>query len=184
MFFVLTRYRTAGNPASLECFLRVTREAGFQASPQFGSNKALFRLYCGPFIDLSADTQPVWRQLPALTSACLTAPQSPPESLQHWRQAVQRASRTLLLWVLSADLWCWTKAESGTFFPGGPVIRLHASNRRAWVWSLIGELGSHMLCGRAEKRKNKWSQQKKEKSTCNTDPPAQHLRPSFSHGLI
>ena len=40
-----------------------------------------------------------------------------------------------------------------------------------------------MLCGRAGKREtDKTSEvsEKKEKSTPNADPPAQHLRPSFS----
>ena len=81
MFFVLTRCRTAGNPASLQCFLRVTREAGFQASPQFGSNKAPFHWYCRPFIDSSVDTQPVLTAALCphlgLPDCSPTSPQSP-----------------------------------------------------------------------------------------------------------
>ena len=33
------------------------------------------------------------------------------------------------------------------------VKRLHASTAGAWVWSLDGELGSHMPCGMTKKRK-------------------------------
>ena len=45
MFFVLTGYKTAGNHASLEQFIRVICESGFQTGPQFGSKKTLFSSY-------------------------------------------------------------------------------------------------------------------------------------------
>lgn len=43
-------------------------------------------------------------------------------------------------------------------------LGLYASNGRARVWSLIGELGSHMLCGRAKKRKKQVKSAKRKKS--------------------
>ena len=39
-------------------------------------------------------------------------------------------------------------------FPGGPVwLRLHVSMQGVWVWSLVGELRSNMLCGMAKKKR-------------------------------
>ena len=43
-------------------------------------------------------------------------------------------------------------------FPGGPVVKTLPSNagmQGVRVWSLVRELGSHMLCGAAKKEKNK-----------------------------
>ena len=79
MFFVLIRYKTAGNPACLEQLLRVTWEVGFWASLQFGSNTALFHPYRRQVTDYVSGHPPAcgWWRHSALASARLTALQSP-----------------------------------------------------------------------------------------------------------
>lgn len=46
------------------------------------------------------------------------------------------------------------RKEEGDF-PGGPVGKIHASNAGAWVWFLVEELRSHMLCSAMKKKKAK-----------------------------
>ena len=54
--------------------------------------------------------------------------------------------------------WLWVNNAYFREFPEGPVVNTLLSVQWAWVWSLIGELRSHMLCGMA-KTKSKTNKQ-------------------------
>ena len=54
--------------------------------------------------------------------------------------------RSVHFWALKAIMW--------GDFPGGLVVKTLLRTQGAWVWSLVGELGSHMLQSVAKKKIN------------------------------